>query len=146
MMPFEGLRVIEACSNLSGPTTGTICGDLGADVIKVEKSGGGDDARRFAPPYLNGMSASFRAINRNKRSVCLDFKNPADVARLYGLVAGADVFIHNMRPGVAENLRLGGPEALERNPRLVYGAISAFGCAGPWKSRSGYDGLPQALS
>ena len=103
-MPLTGMRVIEVCSNLAGPVTGTIFGDLGADVIKVEKSnGGGDDARGWAPLW-NDHGAPFQAINRNKRSVALDFRKAEDVAKLKKLVVDADVFVHNMRPGAAEAL------------------------------------------
>jgi len=145
-MPLTGTKVIEACSNLAGPVTGTIFGDLGADVIKIEKPNGGDDARGWAPPYWNGLGASFQAINRNKRSVALDLKCPEHVAALKRLVAEADVFVHNMRPGAAEGIGLGGADALALNPRLIYCAIGAYGSKGPWRGWSAYDGLAQALS
>jgi crotonobetainyl-CoA:carnitine CoA-transferase CaiB-like acyl-CoA transferase len=144
--PLAGTKVIEACSNLAGPVTGTIFGDLGADVIKIEKPNGGDDARGWAPPYWNGHGASFQAINRNKRSVALDLKRPEHLAALKRLVAEADVFVHNMRPGTAEAIGLGGAEALALNPRLIYCAIGAYGSKGPWSGWSAYDGLAQALS
>jgi len=139
-MPMSGIKVVEACSNIAGPVTGTIFGDLGAEVIKIEKPNGGDDARGWSPPVLHGMGARFQAINRNKQSVTLDLKNPDDLNELKRLVAEADVFVHNMRPGVA------GPEALTLNPRLVYCAIGAYGSKGPWRTWSAYDGLAQALS
>src|ERR1700745_1649458 len=119
-MPMSGIKVVEACSNIAGPVTGTIFGDLGAEVIKIEKSNGGDDARGWSPPVLHGMGARFQAINRNKQSVTFDLKNAQDLAELKRLVADADVFVHNMRPGVAESLRLSGSDALALNPRLVY--------------------------
>jgi crotonobetainyl-CoA:carnitine CoA-transferase CaiB-like acyl-CoA transferase len=144
-MPLTGMRVIEVCSNLAGPVTGTIFGDLGADVIKVEKSNGGDDARGWAPLW-NDHGAPFQAINRNKRSVALDFRRGEDVAKLKSLVLDADVFVHNMRPGAAEALGLSGPELRAYNPRLIYCAIGAYGEQGPWRERSAYDGLAQALS
>jgi crotonobetainyl-CoA:carnitine CoA-transferase CaiB-like acyl-CoA transferase len=145
-MPMSGIKVVEACSNIAGPVTGTIFGDLGADVVKIEKPNGGDDARGWSPPVLHGMGARFQAINRNKLSVTLELKSPDDRAALQGLVAEADVFVHNMRPGVAESLGLSGPEALTLNPRLIYCAIGAYGSKGPWRTWSGYDGLAQALS
>ena len=145
-MPKRGNKVVEACSNIAGPVTGTIFGDLGAEVIKIEKPNGGDDARGWSPPVLHGMGARFQAINRNKQSVTLDLKNPDDLNELKRLVAEADVFVHNMRPGVAESLELSGPEALTLNPRLVYCAIGAYGSKGPWRTWSAYDGLAQALS
>jgi crotonobetainyl-CoA:carnitine CoA-transferase CaiB-like acyl-CoA transferase len=145
-MPMNGVKVVEACSNIAGPVTGTIFGDLGAEVIKIEKPNGGDDARAWSPPVLHGMGARFQAINRNKLSVTLDLKNPHDKSELKRLVAEADVFVHNMRPGVAESLELSGPEALTLNPRLIYCAIGAYGSKGPWRTWSAYDGLAQALS
>ena len=145
-MPLTGYKVIEACSNLAGPVCGTIFGDLGADVVKIEKPQGGDDARGWAPPEWHGMGASFQAINRNKRSITLDFKRAEDLAALKRLIAGADVFLHNMRPGAAEALGLSGAEALAINPRLIYCAMGAYGSKGPWRSWSAYDALAQALS
>src|SRR5258706_6001969 len=145
-MPMSGITVVEACSNIAGPVTGTIFGDLGADVIKIEKPNGGDDARGWSPPVLHGMGARFQAINRNKLSVTLELKSPDDRAKLKRLVAEADVFVHNMRPGVAESLGVSGAEALTLNPRLIYCAIGAYGSKGPWRTWSGYDGLAQALS
>ena len=145
-MPLTGTKVIEACSNLAGPVTGTIFGDLGADVIKVEKPNGGDDARGWAPPYWNGQGASFQAINRNKRSVALDLKRPEHVAALKRLVAEADVFVHNMRAGRrrrARPQRRGGTGA---QSAPIYCAIGAYGSKGPWRGWSAYDGLAQALS
>jgi crotonobetainyl-CoA:carnitine CoA-transferase CaiB-like acyl-CoA transferase len=139
------MRVIEVCSNLAGPVTGTIFGDLGADVIKVEKSNGGDDARGWAPLWED-QSAPFQAINRNKRSVVLDFRQAGDVAKVKRLASDADIFVHNMRPGAAESLGLSGPEMLALNPRPIYCAISGYGSEGPWRERSAYDGLAQALS
>jgi crotonobetainyl-CoA:carnitine CoA-transferase CaiB-like acyl-CoA transferase len=145
-MPMHGIKVVEACSNIAGPVTGTIFGDMGAEVVKIEKPNGGDDARAWSPPVLHGMGARFQAINRNKLSVTLDLKSPDDRAKLKKLVAEADVFVHNMRPGVAESLGLSGREALASNPRLIYCAIGAYGSKGPWRTWSGYDGLAQALS
>ncbi len=144
--PLSGIRVIEVGANISGPVAGTIFGDLGADVIKIERSGGGDDVRGWAPPQWNGISARFRAINRNKRSITLDLQRPEDLGVLQGLTREADVLVHNMRPGAMEALGLSSEAALRLNPRLIYCAISAFGTSGPWKDRSGYDALAQALS
>ncbi|HET6971861.1 MAG TPA: CoA transferase [Phenylobacterium sp.] len=143
---MTGLRVIELCSNIAGPVAGTIFGDLGADVVKVERPEGGDDVRGWAPPLWNGISARFRAVNRNKRSIALDLRRDADREALTRLVRQADVLLHNMRPGAMEALDLSADQALALNPRLIYCAISAFGAAGPWRERSGYDGLAQALS
>ncbi|MEH2480043.1 crotonobetainyl-CoA:carnitine CoA-transferase CaiB-like acyl-CoA transferase [Nitrobacteraceae bacterium AZCC 2146] len=145
-MPLTGIKVVEACSHVAGPVTGTIFGDLGADVIKVEKPNGGDDARIAEVPVWNGQGSLFQAINRNKRSITVDLRRPEELAALKRLVTEADVFVHNMRPGVAESIGLSSAEALAANPRLIYCAIGAYGMKGPWKGRSGYDGLAQALS
>jgi crotonobetainyl-CoA:carnitine CoA-transferase CaiB-like acyl-CoA transferase len=145
-MPLTGMKVLEVCSNLSGPVAGTIFGDLGAEVIKVEKPNGGDDARGWQPPQWHGLGTGFQAINRNKRSVTLDFRNKEDVAVLKRLAADADVFLHNMRPGAAEALGLSGPEMLALNPRMIYCAMGAYGAVGPWRGWTAYDGLAQALS
>ena len=145
-LPLDGLKVIEVCSNIAGPVAGTILGDMGADVIKIERPKAGDDVRSWTPPDWNGISARFRAVNRNKKSITLNVGNPRDVAALKQLVKEADVLLHNTRPGAMEAIGLSGAEALALNPRLIYCSISGFGAAGPWKSRSGYDGLAQALS
>jgi crotonobetainyl-CoA:carnitine CoA-transferase CaiB-like acyl-CoA transferase len=145
-MPLTGIKVIEACSHVAGPVTGTIFGDLGADVIKVEKPNGGDDARIAEVPIWNGQGSLFQAINRNKRSITIDLRDPADLGSLKRLVAEADVFVHNMRPGVAESIGLSSEDAIAINPRLIYCVIGAYGTKGPWSSRSAYDGLAQALS
>lgn len=145
-MPLTGLKVVEACSNISGPLVGTILGDLGAHVVKIEKPVLGDDVRGWSPPDWNGISARFRAINRNKTSLVLDLREEGAVRRLRELIADADVFVHNMRPGAVDSLGLSSTEAMAFNPRLIYCAIGAFGSRGPWKTRSAYDGLAQALS
>src|SRR5580658_3263051 len=105
-MPLAGLKVVEACSNISGPLVGTILGDLGAHVVKIEKPVLGDDVRGWSPPDWNGISARFRAINRNKTSLVLDLREESAVRRLKELVADADVFVHNMRPGAVDGLGL----------------------------------------
>ena len=143
---MTGLRVIEVCSNISGPVAGTIFGDLGADVVKVERPESGDDVRAWAPPFWGALSARFRAVNRNKSSIALDLRGEAERQTLRGLVERADILLHNMRPGAMEALGLSADLALALNPRLIYCAISAFGAAGPWRERSGYDGLAQAVS
>src|SRR5258707_3697718 len=97
IMPMSGIKVVEACSNIAGPVTGTIFGDLGAEVIKIEKPTGGDDARGWSPPVLHGMVAMFQAINRNKLSVTLELKNAKDRDELNRLVAKADGFVHHIR-------------------------------------------------
>ncbi|WIW89497.1 CoA transferase [Sphingobium sp. V4] len=142
---LRGIRVIEACSNLAGPVAGTILADLGAEVIKVERPEG-DDARRFAPPFLGEHGATFTAVNRNKSSIVLDLKQADQLAQLRDLVADADVFLHNMRPGVVEGYGLGPDQARALNPRLIYGVISGYGARGPLRDLPGYDGMAQGLA
>jgi crotonobetainyl-CoA:carnitine CoA-transferase CaiB-like acyl-CoA transferase len=141
--PLDGVRVIEIGQALAGPLAGVILADMGADVIKVEKPDGGDDARMWGPPFIDGDSLSFHTNNRGKRSVTLDIKNPADVEKLKALVAHADILIQNLRPGIVDDFGIG-PDALTAlNPRLIYCSIWAFGFAGPLKLAPGFDPLLQ---
>lgn len=141
--PLHGVRVVEIGQALAGPLAGVILADLGADVIKVEKPDGGDDARQWGPPFIDGDSVSFHSNNRGKRSVTLDIKQPADIARLTALVREADILIQNLRPGVVDQFGIG-PEAMRAvNPRLIYCSIWAFGHGGPLKLAPGFDPLLQ---
>ncbi|WP_135468636.1 CaiB/BaiF CoA transferase family protein [Crenalkalicoccus roseus] len=145
MLPLEGLRVIEVGQALAGPLAGAILADMGAEVIKVEKPEG-DDARAWGPPFGPDGETSlyFHGQNRNKRSVTLDLKAPADVEALHRLCEGADILIQNLRPGVVEELGIGPGAMLERHPRLIYCSIWAFGAVGPMKLKPGFDPLLQA--
>src|SRR5215510_12945650 len=105
--PLSGVKVIEVGLNLAGPLVGEILAGLGADVVKIERPAGGDDARGWGPPFVHGASMPFHSMNRNKRSVAIDFKDPAAMARLHQLIAEGDIFIQNLRPGVADELGLG---------------------------------------
>lgn len=145
-MLLNGIRVVELGQILAGPFAAEILGDLGADVIKVEKPNGGDDARGWGPPYWEGDAALFHQINRNKRSVTLDLKSPAGIDKLLKLIATADVFVHNMRPGAIETLDLGADRLRKLFPKLIYADIGAFGHVGPLKMRPGYELLLQAFS
>jgi formyl-CoA transferase/CoA:oxalate CoA-transferase len=129
---------------LAGPYCGMLLGDLGADVIKVERPKIGDQSRGWGPPFLHGESAYFLSVNRNKRSIELDIKNPGDLDTLHALVRSADVFITN-NPRMRSLARAGiDPEALQRiNSRLIYVAVSGYGHSGPKASRSGYDIIAQ---
>ncbi|MBI3304486.1 MAG: CoA transferase, partial [Deltaproteobacteria bacterium] len=138
-MPLSGVKVVEVGLNLAGPLAGEILAGLGADVIKVERPAGGDDARGWGPPFVQDASVIFQSMNRNKRSVTLDFKDPAAMAQLHNLIAGSDIFIQNLRPGVAEELGLGPAALLEANPRLIYCSIAAFGHQGPLRLKPGYE-------
>jgi formyl-CoA transferase len=143
--PLDGIRVIEVGQAYAGPLAGAILADMGADVIKVEKPDGGDDARGWGPPFVGGDSVMFHANNRNKRSVTLDLKQAEDVARLKSLARDADILIQNLRPGIVDELGIG-PDALRAvNPRLIYCSIWAFGYQGPLKSAPGFDPLLQAF-
>jgi len=146
MLPLQGIRVIEVAMNLAGPYCGEILAYLGADVIKVERSAGGDDARGWGPPFLEGAGSSFHAVNLNKRSVAVDLKDAAGKARLLELVDKADVLVQNLRPGSMEDLGLDGPTLMQRNPRLVYCSLGALGSVGPLKHLPGFDPMVQAFS
>lgn len=146
MLPLEGVRVIEVGQALAGPLAGAIMADMGADVIKVEKPDGGDDARGWGPPFGPDGETSlyFHGQNRSKRSVTLDLKAAADVDALHRLCEGADILIQNLRPGVVDEIGIGPDAMLARHPRLVYCSIWAFGDRGPLKMRPGFDPLLQA--
>jgi crotonobetainyl-CoA:carnitine CoA-transferase CaiB-like acyl-CoA transferase len=135
MLPLQGVRVIEFCNVAAGPFCGMLLADMGADVIKVEHPQGGDTMRQW-PPINNGYSENFASLNRNKRSVTLDLKDPADRARARTLVLSADVLIENNRPGVMDRLGLGYAALKAEKPSLVYCSISAFGQEGPRKERA----------
>ncbi len=145
-MPLSGVKVVEVGLNLAGPLAGEILAGLGADVIKVERPEGGDDARGWGPPFIDGASASFHSMNRNKRSITVDFKDSTAMARLHRLIAERDIFIQNLRPGVADELGLGPTALLEINPRLIYCSIAAFGHQGPLRLKPGYEILLQAFA
>jgi crotonobetainyl-CoA:carnitine CoA-transferase CaiB-like acyl-CoA transferase len=144
--PLSGIRVLDLTSSLAGPTATEILGALGADVVKVEHPGRGDEARDWGPRFYEGGSVMFFAANAGKRSLGLDLKSPEGLEVLLRLAGEADVVVQSLRPGTAERLGLG-PDALrERNPRLVYATIGAFGRNGPLASEPGYDPLMQAAA
>jgi len=143
--PLHGYRIVDLTSMISGPLATMILADQGADVIKVENPQGGDHTRAAAN-RRGGFSASFLNNNRNKRSIVLDLKTDAARDALLRLVAGADVFIQNFRPGVAERMGLGEAAIREVAPRIVYVSISGFGEDGPFSHKPVYDPLIQALS
>jgi crotonobetainyl-CoA:carnitine CoA-transferase CaiB-like acyl-CoA transferase len=145
MLPLQGIRVIEFCTVAAGPYCGMLLADMGADVVKVEHPQGGDTMRQW-PPLNGGYSENFASLNRNKRSVTLDLKNPADRDRARRLVLSADVLIENNRPGVMERLGLGYASFREEKPALVYCSISAFGQEGPRAGEGGFDLTVQAMS
>ena len=142
--PLTGIKVVDMTEALAGPYCAMLLGDLGADVIKVERPGDGDQARGWGPPFLESESAYFLAINRNKRSVELDTKNADDLRVLHTLIGRADVFLTN-NPRLESLARVSlDPATLRaRHPRLVYGAISGYGHTGPKANRAGYDIIAQ---
>jgi crotonobetainyl-CoA:carnitine CoA-transferase CaiB-like acyl-CoA transferase len=144
-MPLQGIRVIEFCNVAAGPYCGMLLGDMGADVIKVEHPNGGDTLRAW-PPITDGYSENFASLNRNKRSVTLDLKDPVDVEQARLLIRDADVLIENNRPGAMDRLGLGYADMERLNPRLVYCSISAYGQTGPRAQEGGFDLTVQAMS
>jgi crotonobetainyl-CoA:carnitine CoA-transferase CaiB-like acyl-CoA transferase len=139
---LDGIRVVEQGTFITGPCAGMMLADLGADVIKVE-SPEGDPYRSYQGEQY---SPHFQAYNRNKRSIALDLKDPAERGLFEGLVKEADVFIQNFRPGTAARLGAGHERLRALNPRLIYGSISGFGSSGPYADRPSYDSVAQALS
>ena len=144
--PLAGVRVLEIAQVVAGPTCGFMLADLGADVIKVERVPGGDDTRRMTPPEIDGESAAFLMLNRNKRGIALDLKSDGGHAVLVRLAATADVIIENFRKGAMERLGLGYDALAADNPGLIYAAISGFGRSGPYAGRGGYDLIAQGMS
>jgi crotonobetainyl-CoA:carnitine CoA-transferase CaiB-like acyl-CoA transferase len=144
--PLAGIRVVDLTSSLAGPTCTQILAALGADVVKVEHPGRGDEARAWGPEFFEGGSVMFFAANASKRSLALDLKAPEGRDVLLRLVDGADVFVQSMRPGTAERLGFGADALRTRNERLVYCSIGAFGKSGPLADAPGYDPLMQAFT
>ena len=148
-----GLEKVEALQNLvvldltrvvAGPYAGSILGDFGAEVIKIEVPGKGDDARSYGP-YRNGESVYYANLNRNKKGITLNLKTEEGKKIFLELVNKADILLENYRPGVMERLGLGYEVLREKNPRLIYGAVSGFGCYGSYSDRPGYDIISQAM-
>jgi crotonobetainyl-CoA:carnitine CoA-transferase CaiB-like acyl-CoA transferase len=145
-LPLDGVTVIELGHSVAAPYASEILGDLGADVIKIEKADG-DDARKWAPPYWGDTSSTFLSLNRNKRSAIVNLRNPDEREALRQLIVKrADVVIQNLRPGTAEELGLDGTTLRRLKPDLIYCTIGAFGVRGPLKDRPGYDPLMQAFA
>ena len=143
--PLGGMRVIELAHIMAGPVCGLMLADMGADVIKVEKPTG-DDSRRFTPPQIGGEAAAYMMMNRNKRGISLNLKDPQAVDILRKLLATADVVIENYRKGTMEKLGLSYEDLAAVNPRLIYCEISGFGRTGPYAERGGFDLIAQGMS
>lgn len=144
--PLAGLRVIELAHVMAGPVGGLLLADMGADVVKVEKLPGGDDTRRTTPPEIEGESASFMILNRNKRGIAVNLKSTEGRELVKRLINQADVVLENYRPGTMEKLGLPFEELQASNPGLVYCKITGFGLTGPYAQRAGYDLISQGMS
>ncbi len=144
MGPLEGIRVLDLTRVLAGPYCTMMLGDLGAEIIKVEAPGKGDDSRQFGP-YQGGESAYFMSLNRNKKSLTLNLKSKLGKEVLMDLVSKVDVLVENFRPGTMEKLGIGYESLKQINPSLIYAASSGFGHSGPYSQRPAYDGVVQAM-
>jgi len=144
--PLAGVRVLELAQIMAGPTSGMLLADLGADVIKVEKLPGGDDTRRMNRPSVNGESAAFMAMNRNKRGIALNLKLSAAQDALKRMAAQADVLTENYRKGTMEKLGIGYETLKAVNPALIYCSISGYGRTGPYADKGGFDLIAQGMS
>jgi crotonobetainyl-CoA:carnitine CoA-transferase CaiB-like acyl-CoA transferase len=143
MRPLEGLRVVDLTRVLSGPFCTMQLGDLGAEVIKVERPVEGDDTRAFAPPYQGDEAAYFLSVNRNKKSITLDMKSERGREVLWRLIDNSDVLVENFRPGAMDRLGFSYSAVSARRPMMVYCSISGFGNTGLMKDRPGYDVIVQ---
>ena len=143
---LQGLLVLDLTRILSGPFATMTLADLGADVVKVEQPGQGDDTRQWGPPFQGEEAAYFLAVNRNKRSLAVDLKSAEGILAVRELALTADVLVENFRPGTAERLGLGYEELSKANPGLIYASISGYGQTGPDSERAGYDAIAQARS
>jgi crotonobetainyl-CoA:carnitine CoA-transferase CaiB-like acyl-CoA transferase len=144
-LSLDGIRVIDLSRVIAGPWCGALLADLGADVIKVEDTGPGDESRTW-PPHKDGEAAAYLLFNRNKRGIALDLKTPEAVEVVKRLVKDADVVVENFRTGTMESFGLGYDVLSQLNPRLIYCSVSAFGRTGPRKDSPGYEALMQAFS
>jgi len=142
---LEGIRVLDVSRVLTGPYCSLMLADLGADVVKIEMPGTGDDTRAWGPPFLGGESAYFLSINRNKKSVTVNLKSPEGRKIVLALAARSDVFLENFAPGVAERLGLGYDDVRAANRRIVYCSISGFGQDGPYRDHPAYDLILQGM-
>jgi len=146
MKPLSGQRVVDLTQNVAGPYCTQILADLGAEVIKIERPGSGDDTRHWTPQLASGISATYATLNRGKLSVALDLNDPAGQAALRRMLLPDDIVVHSLKPGSAEARGLGYEDLKPNCPGLIYCAISAFGNIGPLSSLPGYDPLIQAFA
>lgn len=146
MQPLKGYKVIDLTQALAGPYCSMVLADLGADVLKVERPKKGDDTRHMGPPFIEGESAAFLAVNRNKKSISLNLQSEEGVEVFKQLAKQADVIIENFRPGVVQRLGIGYETMKELNEKIIYSSISGFGQTGPYKDKGGFDIIAQAFS
>jgi crotonobetainyl-CoA:carnitine CoA-transferase CaiB-like acyl-CoA transferase len=144
--PLAGMKVVDLTHVMAGPTCTLMLADMGADVIKIEKSPAGDDTRHSVPPWIGDEAASFLMMNRNKRGVVLDLKTAGGKAVLRRLIATADVLVENFAPGAMERLGFGYEDLHQDFPALIYCSLSGFGRTGPYQNRRGFDLVAQAMS
>jgi formyl-CoA transferase len=144
-LPLSGYRILDLSRILAGPYCTMILGDQGAEVIKVERPGTGDDTRTWGPPFAGGESAYYLCCNRNKKSISVDLKNPVGAALVRELAAASDVLVENFTPGLMKHFGLDYESLRALNPRLVYASISAYGQDGPYRDRPGYDMVLSAV-
>jgi crotonobetainyl-CoA:carnitine CoA-transferase CaiB-like acyl-CoA transferase len=142
--PLAGIRVLDLTRVLAGPYCTMFLGDLGAEVVKVEQPGVGDDTRGWGPPFAGGESAYFLCVNRNKKSLTVDLKSAEGISLIRKLAERADVLIENFRPGAMDRLGLGEKDLRAKNPKLIYASLSGFGADGPMADIPGYDLIVQA--
>ena len=145
-LPLQGLRVVDLTQDFAGPFCTMILSDLGAEVIKIEKPGTGDETRAWGPPFVNGISYYFLSLNRRKKSVVLDLKTRGAQRIIQKLVVDSDVFVESSRPGQMARFNLDYPRLRKINKVLVYASISSFGQTGPYRDRLGYDLIAFAMS
>ncbi len=137
--PLEGIRVVDLTRILAGPYCTMMLGDMGAEIIKIENPDGGDDTRSWGPPFLNGVSAYFISINRNKKSLTLNLKDERGKELLRDLIRNSDVTVENFRPGTLDKLGFSWEEIHRINPAMIFASLSGFGQTGPRKSEPGFD-------
>ena len=143
---LEGVKVLDLTQIMAGPYCTMMLADMGADVVKVEKPNGGDDTRRMGPPFIEGESAAFLGINRNKRSIVVDLRSDEGREIVLDMARSYDVLVQNFRPGSLERMGLGYDQVRELNPSMVYCTISGFGVTGPYARRGGFDLVTQGMS
>jgi len=144
-LPLSGIRVLDLTNVMAGPYCSMVLGDMGADVIKIEHSIKGDSSRSFEP-QINGESYCFAVLNRNKKSVALNLKDPSGLKIALDLASKADIILENFRPGVVKRMGLGYETVKTLNPSVIYASLSGFGQTGPYGKKGGYDIIAQGMS